>query len=190
MGLGKLEVVAWRIFFSYWKEPWFTFGLANHTANGHYSRLNKRPRRYLRSVLELKGSTQKVIGHCGLGQSQRMFLGVWLFILEKKRRLRGWMSKGLQGMNQWMESSCSYSVLDRVREIWNTLKHGLRLNIKKYFWLWVLLDLGTSYQDCLISGQCLFRPQIFTWGRLAPCRNGYTLKLFPNWESIITHRIL
>ena len=44
----------------------------------------------------IKESTQKVIGHRGLGQSQRMFLGVRLFILEK-RRLRGWLKSRASG---------------------------------------------------------------------------------------------
>ena len=55
------------------------------------------------------------------------------------------------------------SVLDRVRGNELTLKHeGLRLNIKKYFLAVGIVGLGNELPRCLISGQCLFWPQVFT----------------------------
>lgn len=59
------------------------------------------------------------------------------------------------------------SVLDRARGNELTLKHEeLRLNLKKYFLAVGVAGLGNESPRCSISGQCLFRPQIFTRGKI------------------------
>lgn len=73
--------------------------------------------------------------------------------------------KVFRSMNQWMESSCSLFLFwTEWEEMSLPLKHeGLRLNIKKYFLAVGVVGLGAGYQDCLISGQCLFHSDFYTW---------------------------